>query len=223
MIGKAFRAIHTSMAYFTVATELRLISASKYALDDDVRKSSLEYKESKVYHLISIMLVAKFLPFKSVFYDHAIYSFKNHYAINLEEMADNYQESTHKDTPERKERESKARSEVSAEHNRTMEIHDAKENNENINENMMRNSETTHRQFPIAEIQNRNLEKKIRQVKSKSKLLKIGTGESTKTIESEKNGLHHSKNKENKSKNSKLLSRGKETVRSRAKVAKAEE
>lgn len=40
LIGKAFRAIHTSMAYFTVATELRLISASKYALDDDVRKSS---------------------------------------------------------------------------------------------------------------------------------------------------------------------------------------
>lgn len=99
LIGKAFRAIHTSMAYFTVATELRLISASKYALDDDVRKSSEEYRESKVYHLISIMLVARFLPFKSVFYDHAIYSFKNHYAINLEEMADLYQEPSHKDTP----------------------------------------------------------------------------------------------------------------------------
>lgn len=49
---------------------------------------------------------------------------------------------------------------------------------------MMRNSETTHRQFQIAEMQNRNLEKKIKQVKSKSKLLKIGIGESTKTIES---------------------------------------
>jgi hypothetical protein len=40
LIGKTFRAIHTSMAFFTVATELRLISAAKYALDDDVRKSS---------------------------------------------------------------------------------------------------------------------------------------------------------------------------------------
>lgn len=59
-------------------------------------------------------------------------------------------------------------------------------------------------------------------MKSKSKLLKIPTGESTKTIESERNHLQQSKNKENKSKNNKLLSRGKETVRSRAKVEKAE-
>lgn len=44
------------------------------------------------------MLIARFLPFKSVFYDHAIYSFKNHYVINLEEMAENYQEPSHMDT-----------------------------------------------------------------------------------------------------------------------------
>lgn len=60
---------------------------------------------------------------------------------------------------------------------------------------MMRNSETTHRQFQIAEIQNKNIEKKIKQVKSKSKLLKLGVEESVKTIESEKNCLHQSKNK----------------------------
>jgi hypothetical protein len=39
-----FRVVHISMAYFTIATELRLISASKYALNDDERKSSAEYK-----------------------------------------------------------------------------------------------------------------------------------------------------------------------------------
>ena len=39
-VGKIFRIIHTSMSYFTVATELRLISASKYALDEGERKSS---------------------------------------------------------------------------------------------------------------------------------------------------------------------------------------
>lgn len=43
-IGKTFRAIHTAMSFFTVATELRLISAAKYALDDSIRKESVEYK-----------------------------------------------------------------------------------------------------------------------------------------------------------------------------------
>jgi hypothetical protein len=53
--------------------------------------------------------------------------------------------------------------------------------------------------------------------------LKIGT-ESSKTIESDKNTvLHQSKNKENKIKNTKLLSKGKETIRSRAKNLKNED
>lgn len=71
------------MAFFTIATELRLISASKYALNDDERKSSIEYKESKINHLLSIILLAKYLPVKSVFYEHTITSFKNHYGLNL--------------------------------------------------------------------------------------------------------------------------------------------
>lgn len=33
--GKMFRVVHISMAFFTIATELRLIAASKYALNDD--------------------------------------------------------------------------------------------------------------------------------------------------------------------------------------------
>lgn len=39
--GKLFKVIYLSMAHFTVATELRLISANKYALDEEERKLSL--------------------------------------------------------------------------------------------------------------------------------------------------------------------------------------
>jgi len=33
--GKSFKVVYLAMAHFTVATELRLISASKYSLDED--------------------------------------------------------------------------------------------------------------------------------------------------------------------------------------------
>ncbi len=36
--GKFLKLVHMSMAHFTVATELRLISASKYSLDDNERR-----------------------------------------------------------------------------------------------------------------------------------------------------------------------------------------
>jgi hypothetical protein len=38
--GKCFKVVYLAMAHFTVATELRLIAASKYSLDEDERKMS---------------------------------------------------------------------------------------------------------------------------------------------------------------------------------------
>ena len=34
------------------------------------------------------MVLSKFMPSKSVFFDHALSSFKNHYGINLMELCD---------------------------------------------------------------------------------------------------------------------------------------
>jgi hypothetical protein len=84
--GKLFRVVHIAMAHFTVATELRLISASKYALDENQRKLSQEFKESKIYHLMALVLLGRYLPCKSVFFDHSVNSFRNHYGIDLLEM-----------------------------------------------------------------------------------------------------------------------------------------
>ena len=38
-----------------------------------------------MYHLLALALVSKYLPFKSVFFNHAVISFRNHYGIDLME------------------------------------------------------------------------------------------------------------------------------------------
>ena len=71
------------MAHFTVATELRLISSSKYSLDEEERRNSEEFKESKLFHLLALIIVSRYMPGKSVFFTHAVTSFKNHYGVDL--------------------------------------------------------------------------------------------------------------------------------------------
>ena len=85
-----------------------------------------------MYHLVSIMLLARFLPIKSVFYDHAIFSFKNHYGLNLQEMAGSPNDSNQLKlssiirhfTPK-----SVSKTQLSEE-NKTVEVHDSKESHD---------------------------------------------------------------------------------------------
>ena len=44
--------------------------------------------ESKVYHLLALIIVSRYMPGKSVFFTHAVTSFKNHYGIDLQERAE---------------------------------------------------------------------------------------------------------------------------------------
>jgi len=96
--GKMYKILHMAMAHFTVATELRLISGNKYSLDEDQRKLSPEFCESKLNHLLALIIVARYLPSKSVFFQHAVTSFKNHYGIDLLLEADKEEGSDIKDS-----------------------------------------------------------------------------------------------------------------------------
>lgn len=66
-----------------MATELRLVAGDRYALDVASRKGSMEFKTSQLHHLISIITVALYVPYQTVYFEHILNSFKNHYQLDL--------------------------------------------------------------------------------------------------------------------------------------------
>lgn len=84
--NKIYKAFYISICYFAIATELRLLSSEKYITESE-RKNCLEFKKSQIYHLNSIHIAALFSPCESMYLDHIMKSFKNHYDMDLSEAS----------------------------------------------------------------------------------------------------------------------------------------
>lgn len=84
--NKIYKVFYISICYFAIATELRLLSSDKYITDAE-RKNCFEFKKSQIYHLNSIHIAALFSPCESMYLDHIMKSFKNHYDVDLSEAS----------------------------------------------------------------------------------------------------------------------------------------
>lgn len=62
-LNKVYKALYISIAHFTMATELRLISTNLYPNDTPSKRQSNEFKSSQLHHLISIITVALYVPY----------------------------------------------------------------------------------------------------------------------------------------------------------------
>ena len=66
-----------------MATELRLLSAEKFPIDQELKKSSFEFKTSEIHHLIAVITAGLYIPCETVNFEHILNSFRNHYGIDL--------------------------------------------------------------------------------------------------------------------------------------------
>lgn len=80
-VAKLKKLFYLSAAYFTIGTELRLLSSCPR---NSLIYSSNQFILSELYHLFSILLVLRWGRWKSVFLQHLLKSYSNHYGINLE-------------------------------------------------------------------------------------------------------------------------------------------
>lgn len=72
-----------ALGYFTISTELRLIATKKTKLKEGERASTAEFKESEIYHLLSIIIAASCIPFEILYMKHVLSSYANHYGGDL--------------------------------------------------------------------------------------------------------------------------------------------
>ena len=82
-LNKLYKALYISIAHFTMATELRLINNTRYSPMQASRRDSAEFKASQLHHLISVITVALYVPYETVYFEHILSSYRNHYAIDL--------------------------------------------------------------------------------------------------------------------------------------------
>ena len=72
-----------ALGYFTISTELRLIATKKYGKREQDKINSQEYKESELYHLLSIIIASACIPFEILYIKHVLSSYSNHYGNDL--------------------------------------------------------------------------------------------------------------------------------------------
>ena len=72
-----------ALGYFTISTELRLIATKKAKLKEGERASTAEFRESEIYHLLSIIIAAACIPFEILYMKHVLSSYANHYGGDL--------------------------------------------------------------------------------------------------------------------------------------------
>lgn len=87
-LNKIFKALYISIAHFTMATELRLIANARHGVDNPERKTSTEFKSSQLHHLIAVITVALYVPYETVYLDHILNSYKNHYQVDLSQASE---------------------------------------------------------------------------------------------------------------------------------------
>lgn len=59
------------------------MAIEKYKLSEENRIESIEFKESQIYHLVSLILTCIYIPFDMMYVRHILSSFTNHYNIDL--------------------------------------------------------------------------------------------------------------------------------------------
>jgi hypothetical protein len=84
-----------ALGYFTISTELRLIASKKVGKKEGEKSNSTEFKESEIYHLLSIIIAAACIPFEILYMKHVLSSYGNHYGGDL--LLENENESRIKD------------------------------------------------------------------------------------------------------------------------------
>ena len=72
-----------ALGYFTISTELRLIAGKKYGKREGDKSHCIEYRESEMYHLLSIIIAASCIPFEVLYIKHVLSSYCNHYGNDL--------------------------------------------------------------------------------------------------------------------------------------------
>ena len=73
---------YLSTAYFTIATELRLIALEK-GKENESHRDQPEFKESEMYHLLSVLILAITITSYSPFLGHLLVSYNTHYQEDL--------------------------------------------------------------------------------------------------------------------------------------------
>lgn len=77
------KALYLGISYFTVGTEMRFIaSKDNEERSEDYRNSEI-FILSSVYHIFAILIVLKYVPVDTIFLNHLLSSFNNHYFIDL--------------------------------------------------------------------------------------------------------------------------------------------
>lgn len=87
-LSKIFKALYISIAHFTMATELRLIANARYGAENADKRGSTEFKSSQLHHLIAVITVALYVPYETVYLEHILNSYKNHYQIDLTQISE---------------------------------------------------------------------------------------------------------------------------------------
>ena len=70
-----------------MATELRLIANLRYGQDNPSKRGSTQFRSSQLHHLISVITVALYVPYETVYFEHILNSFKNHYQVDLTQVS----------------------------------------------------------------------------------------------------------------------------------------
>ena len=63
------------MGYFQLSTEYRLIAEETYKNDDYGKRNSEEYKLALLYHILSILLIALYVPYDMLFMEQVMSSY----------------------------------------------------------------------------------------------------------------------------------------------------
>ena len=75
-------ALLLSTGYFTLATELRLQAAKEEIVEGERFQNKL-YKESEVYHLISIIIISVYVPIQILYLKQLVTSYENYYVKQI--------------------------------------------------------------------------------------------------------------------------------------------
>ena len=78
------KALYLGISYFTVGTEMRFIASKENEENNEDYRNTEDFLLSSVYHIYAIMIVLTYVPVDTIFLNHLLSSFSNHYLVDLE-------------------------------------------------------------------------------------------------------------------------------------------
>ena len=82
------KALYLGISFFTVGTEMRFIASKENDENSEDYRTSNAFLLSSVYHIYAILIVLTFVPVDTVFLNHLLSSFNNHYFVDLEKNSE---------------------------------------------------------------------------------------------------------------------------------------